>query len=260
MNKIICFFLSNWVNIISITVGIVGMILAVVFYNKQKKEKRPVYSLRTFYVAGKVTESPNKLEIRYDDKIIDVLCLTKFAFWNAGRETIRREDISVNEPLIIKSAENVKIFDVELAFKTRPNSFEVSKIDEHRISLSFDFIDLNQGVALNIYHNGFSRNDITCEGTLIGAKSIQWGIPTDYIAVRLQPLYDALDYLLKRKNIFVKIMGWIVAVPIFLISLLYMIVLMPNYFYLNVNYKFPKEFNLDGMKPDPKDRNPRGRI
>lgn len=82
-------------------VGIVGIILAIYFYFKNKKIKEPVYALRDLNLIKDLINTPEALEMFYAGNKINNLSVAKIAFWNAGRDTINEKDIAKADPLAI---------------------------------------------------------------------------------------------------------------------------------------------------------------
>jgi|SRR6185312_10947907 len=195
-------------------IGPIGVLVAVVVYFKQKKDRRPVYGKQTFPLIFKSGTTPKKLELFYDHKAVEKLTLTKFAFWNAGRETIRKEDISAVKPITIKSAKGATIYDSEIAYSELVNNFKITKIDDFTLGVDFDFIDLNQGMVVNLYHNGDSSDDIICEGAIIGGGSIKRGaVSQNVLFDKVAFISNPVSYLVNSDTLYKKIIGWVLVPP-----------------------------------------------
>src|SRR5258708_38715582 len=109
------FFSDNpLLNILFLVLALAGIVMSLVFYYKSKKEKLPTYSKRTFSVIQHQVIKSNNLDVKYNGSVVKNLSMSKFAFWNAGRETILGVDISKQDPLIIKSNDNVIIYGFEI--------------------------------------------------------------------------------------------------------------------------------------------------
>ncbi|HEY4290230.1 MAG TPA: hypothetical protein VGN00_24180 [Puia sp.] len=246
-NTIFHFISTPWGILIGWIVGPLGIMVAVIVYYKQKKEKRPVYGKQTFPLIFKSGATPKKLEIVYDQKVVAKLTLTKFSFWNAGRETIRKEDITPVEPLIIKSVRGATIYDFEIVYSNPVNNFKITRIDEFTLGLDFDFMDLNQGIVLNLYHNGDSSIDITSVGTVIGGKPIKPGtVSNNVLFNKLGFISVPVEYLVNSKAIYKKIIGFVVVVPLtaaLLIPLAF-IVGPISFVYVKLSNFGPKKFLL----------------
>jgi hypothetical protein len=92
----------------------------------------------------------------YSKQKIKNLTVTKFAFWNAGKETINNTDIAKSQPLKIIIDNNHEILDFEKEYENNPaNEFSFSLSDDKKIlSINFDYIDKNQGFILQINSYG----------------------------------------------------------------------------------------------------------
>jgi len=245
MFKAILNFLSTpW----GVLIGwILGIITAIIVYYKQKKEKTPVYGRQTFPLIIKTGQTPKKFEIRYDGQIIDNISLTKFSFWNAGKETIKQGDITSADPLVIKSKQNATIYDFEITYSDNVNNFQIIKLDDHTLKVTFDFIDLNQGIVLNIYHNGITSDDIYCSGTFIGGNLLRAGaISPNFLLQKLDFISKPVNNFTSSKSIFKKIIGWAFFAPLtVLISLpLFILVAPASYVYMKASNVGPQRFLL----------------
>jgi len=94
---------NNLINIVSILVSAIGVILAIYYYQKAHRIKKPLYTTSSFNLLGDNLNEISNLEIKYLNKEIKTLTATKIALWNGGKETINRIDIPLNAPLIIKA-------------------------------------------------------------------------------------------------------------------------------------------------------------
>lgn len=235
---------TGWLNIISFLVGIAGIILAFVFYVKGKKEKCPVINSQMISIVNPGLTKLKNLEISFAKVPINSLSLSKLAFWNAGKESIRKSDIAAANPILLKVNDDVTIYDFEISYQTPSNNFRAIRIDEHTIQIDFDFIDYNDGVVLKVFHNGFSGNQMKVQGRIIGAKQISQGIKNSdggKSVVTFRPI----EYLVKHENFLLKILGWLLVIPGFIVTLIYILILLPYYFFeYRYNQSHRKEFLL----------------
>lgn len=236
---------GSWLNIIFLLLTIFSIVIAFYFYFKAKKEKSPVFNKQTIRLLQPKLAKLKNIEIKYVGQVINNLSLTRLAFWNSGKESIRKEDIPINDPLQIVTVGEVKIYDVEIDFENKVNNFFVEKINDNLISISFDFIDFNEGVILNVYHSGFDSKELAINGTLIGANKISNGIKKNKVLKSLDFFFAPTNYLMSSDKIILKILGF----PIALSTILIVIPLAPfiflvNYLYNRVNVTYPKKFDL----------------
>ena len=236
---------TPWLNFVFFVLAIVGLILSFYFYHKAKRDKSPVFVKRTFKLIQQNVIKLENLEIKYEGRIVENLSLTKLAFWNYGREALRKDDIALNDPLLISSSGKTIIYDVEISYQNKVNSFSVDKMDDHCVNLNFDFLNHNDGVVLDIYHSGNDGSDILLTGTLIGAKKIADENKSKTLSDRLGIFFKPADYLTNRKNSVLKVFGLLCGLlAIFLMMPLLMIVGPLDFLYGIMKRKLPKQFKL----------------
>ena len=136
-------------------IGVVGIVLAVVFYRNGKEKKEFSYSLRSRTLIRKKKAKFEKLSILYGDKTIDNLCVSNLTIWNSGNKTINASDMVASKELTITAIEDSRILDVEvIARSEETNNFSVSHSDEHTAKILFEYVDKMEGVVVQIIHTG----------------------------------------------------------------------------------------------------------
>jgi len=155
--------------ILSLLVGIVGIVLAIVFYIRSRRVKQPLYTIRSVNLLR--APKLEVLDIRYANEPIVSLTATKIAFWNGGRETITRDDIAAADPLEVTMQRGVKALDAQILHCINPaNRFETSvRPDASGALMAFDFLDRGEGAVVQLLHTGSSSDDIKIRGTIKGA-------------------------------------------------------------------------------------------
>jgi len=126
----------------SYIIGITGVLLAVFFYFKNKKEKKPTYTAKSLNLIRNLTSKYKPLEMTYSGQKIDNLTVTKFAFWNSGKQTISKDDIAHREPLEIEMNLPYEILDFEVLYRkdyANDFSFGLSK-NKRNLSINFDYV------------------------------------------------------------------------------------------------------------------------
>ncbi|MFB2878251.1 hypothetical protein [Floridanema aerugineum] len=161
---------NPWFSIISLMIGVLGVILSIYIHLKSKKVKRPFYAFSSYTLEPKV----QKLEMSYNSHKIERLTFTNLVFWKAGKDTIHNKDIAAGDPLKIRLSGNHKILDVKLVYESdKINQFNYN-IDnvQSEISFSFDYLDKDDGVIMQIVHTG-KHSDFQISGTIKGAGKIK---------------------------------------------------------------------------------------
>ncbi|MCD4664560.1 MAG: hypothetical protein K8R68_04750 [Bacteroidales bacterium] len=196
-------FINNpFFTLISLTLAVVGIILSIYFFKKGKREKKPCYAVAYFNLISKYVKEFSELDINYKGKPVDNLTISKFAFWNAGKETIRKKDLINDNPLRIKMKDDFIIYGFEKLFESEStNNFdlELSK-DKTEIIISFDYLDYGQGVLIRILHSGNTRNDLNLNGKIIGVLDLKKPntsfAPTEFLTK--SGYFDEIDKYLFR--------------------------------------------------------------
>lgn len=181
MNVLLCIILSfvlnqsGIVNLISLTIGVVGIILSIYFYIKSRKNRAPVYRSRTTRLIKDSLNQINNLEVYYENKKLSALSITKVAFWNSGRETISYDDISKNDKLRLVIDDKYVFLSCDVIVQTKDANGFVAVLSEDRrtIYLNFDYLDYEEGVVLRIRHTGSSDTDIMLKGSIKAVSEIR---------------------------------------------------------------------------------------
>ena len=160
-------------DVIGIFVGIVGIVLAWVFYVRSKEQVRPCILIETSALVGKSERSfPESVEIRYNGSIIPELSKARITFWNAGKKTLDESDIARNDPITVRFSESkTQILDIRSMTMTRDVINAKATLINNVIYLSFDFLDKNDGLTLEAFHNSGSETRITLSGTIKGVRN-----------------------------------------------------------------------------------------
>jgi hypothetical protein len=99
------------INIVSIALGVAGVILALYFYKRSKPIRQLSFACRTFRMISEKHKNVPGLGVTYEGADIPSLSVTRLAVWNAGTEALRDQDIATTDPLFIATrGEKVKLF------------------------------------------------------------------------------------------------------------------------------------------------------
>lgn len=161
-------YMNNPIGIISF---VIPTFLAIFFYLKGKKEKKPTFQIRSFNLVKDFSKKVTNIGLLYAGEKVENLTITKVIFWNRGNEPIRKDDIAVADPIRIVVDNKYEIFEAEILNDAvnEANQFELVKNDNKSITITFDFLSHGEGVAIQIAHSGVSSEDVTLTGTIIGS-------------------------------------------------------------------------------------------
>ena len=160
-------------SLVGLIFGIIGIVLAIIFYLKSKKNKTPYYLIKSFNIISESLGNKIKdIEILLKGEKISNLTVSKIVLWNGGNETINRIDIPDSTKFKIRTKEMIKIYDIEIIDNSDSaiNCSIISVPNEH--ILDFDFLDPNQGFIIKVTHSGINSDDLIISGRVKGGFSL----------------------------------------------------------------------------------------
>jgi len=165
---------NPWVTVIGFVTGILGVVLAVVFYYKSQKIKSPLYVSKTTNIIKGLTSRIKELEIRYGGQPIENLSVTRVAFWNGGSDTIEKTDVPASDPICVEVKSGCLILESKvIGVSNEANCFGI-QIDDHKIArITFDYVDKNDVAVIRVLHTGTSDKDIQIKGKVKGAGLVK---------------------------------------------------------------------------------------
>jgi hypothetical protein len=157
-------------DVVGVYIGVIGIILACVFYARSKERMRPCILVeRTELIGTSGHLLPESVEIRYDDKVIPALSKARITFWNAGRKTLDHSAIAANDPIAVKFPESeARILDVRSVITTRDVINARPVLRHNTIFVSFDFLEQNDGLAFEVFYDSESETAVSLHGTIKG--------------------------------------------------------------------------------------------
>lgn len=167
---------SLWYNLTAITLTAVGLFYGIVAYYRQNKKKEPVYWIHTTHLFRETVKDVKGLRIIYNDKEVSDLSSTRFVFWNKGKEAIKQTDIASKNPIKITIDSDYEIVDAFIdKFTNEDNNFIIEKQDDGKsILIKFEFMEMNDGVSINITHTAPSSEMFKVTGKVISGSKIEY--------------------------------------------------------------------------------------
>jgi len=166
---------STWFGALGFLLTVFFGILSIVLYRRGKKEKRPRYCTHGPNLFWDLTKHVDGIKVHFPGHSdpIPSLTITKLLFWNDGKDTIDyKRDVSRVEPIrIVCRREGVEILQADIIQANQPaNMFsETVSQDKKVVNLTFDHVDKDEGVALQVFHTGAWDGDLEVKGKIKGA-------------------------------------------------------------------------------------------
>lgn len=166
---------TSWVGvIITIVLSVIAILLSFIFFQKGKQKfSINHYTESTLLIDKKNTEKPDDVEIYFSKKPVDKLYKTLIYIWNSGNQTIRKNDLNTIDKFRIDIENDSEILSIKIVKTTRNViNFSLNNLINSQIhEIVFDYLDPNDGVVVEIFHNG-SLNDLKLKGTIVGISDL----------------------------------------------------------------------------------------
>lgn len=157
---------SPWVKLALALLAIMSTILAFFYYRKSRKEKLPRYDMRSNALVRELKSSFPSLQVLYGGQQVQNLTVTRVILWNAGRETIRDDDVPKNAPIMILPITGSSILDAKITQNNNePSNFKLAP-DASGYRFTFEYMDKNHGIVAQVIHTGKDGNDLRIDGTI----------------------------------------------------------------------------------------------
>lgn len=141
----------NWSEIISILIGLLGLLFALISYFKSNRKQLPQYLMHTARLRSSMFEN-SSIEIRQSDRIIEELCVSMVAIWNKGI-TIKHEDVATKVPLQIVAPDDAEILEMQPLYADEANNIQYNRSDDKKkVHIDFEYLAKNDGIVLKIFH------------------------------------------------------------------------------------------------------------
>ncbi len=191
-----------------ILLGVIGIVLAVVFYIRSRRVSSVRYDYTAISLVEGLSDAMHGIEVTYKGAAQDRITVTHFVFWNAGTETIRSNDFT-DDPLRIKGIDDVAILDHRIIVANdATNKVEIGAVQSARNEISipvrFDYLDSNDGAVIQIVHDGSVLTGFRLAGSLKGNCSITMSASPAYQMERFYRFIPFLGVLMKSR-----LFGWI---------------------------------------------------
>lgn len=215
------------IGLLGIGLSLISLYTSYLFYKKSLRIKIPLFAIESRGSIGGLPNELSKLTLRYDNEIIQYFTTSRIAIWNAGEDTIKREDLV--DLITIAPEIDYKILDAKIIKEIEPsNKFRIN-FTENKIKVDFDYIDKNQGCCVEIHHTGKTSWALNVSGTIHGVGKIRQATHIPYPHRRKKALKFSLITFLFGVGVSFLVFSWsdqkivetIVIVNLIIASILY---------------------------------------
>ncbi|MDO6468706.1 hypothetical protein Q4498_11335 [Neptunomonas phycophila] len=170
---------KNWLGLIGVVIGLVGLAASYYFYNLSVKEREPILLEEPFrsllIEADSVKDFPLKV-VNPDGTVLEKdVSSMRFYFWNSGSEPIK--NLHVLKPLqLLLSDSDVQIIDLRILSITRPDIVNphigLATNKTNLIDINFDILEKGDGFLFQVLYAGNHDAETKLQGTIEGVKYI----------------------------------------------------------------------------------------
>ncbi len=167
---------TNWEKVIAVAGALIGVI-GLYFGVKGWKRKKPYYLICSNNIFKGLEHTIPDVEVKFPGygQPVKSLTVTKIAFWNAGNETIKKQDVVKEDQITIRGKDGVVFLSSSIIDVVSPHNKLDCKLNQDRsiVTITFEYLDHNQGGNIQVFHTGVSNADIFMQGTIIGGSPIR---------------------------------------------------------------------------------------
>ena len=188
MQEFIRFLSQGWVGTTFGVVGTVVGVLSLFLYWRSQIPGIVAFQSQDVSMIGSADAVfPAEIKVLYRNTTVPRLTSSTVWFWNAGKKTVRGEDISSDDPLCLRFSG--EILDVRTRTVSRDavhvttNTSRLKDMED-TVNVGFKFLDPGDGGVLEVLHTG-SAEAPECKGTIIGLPGSPryWGRASGHSAL-----------------------------------------------------------------------------
>jgi hypothetical protein len=165
---------------VSAVLGILGFFAAIWMYRRQQNSRKLFWIAETLTVLGPdLTRSGNGIQVHVNGEEVYSLSHSTIFIWNAGNTEIRKEDVSVSNPLKLQLGGDKLYGQIDcvssdphsmVQFEIVDNQDMIGLYDSQFIRIAFSYLNPGEGFRIKFFHR-HAASIITFNGSIIGANA-----------------------------------------------------------------------------------------
>ena len=158
---------------------LLSVILAVTFFRKSQRRKKPLYEIARRTVIENSTPIIQGLSVHFNGEEQPRITVAHLWFWNHGADTIRATDVADASPLGIEVADGASLLSAQVVRVTDTANQcglgDPTKCDDGSvfIPLHFDYLDHGDGMVVQLVHNAEANHRIRLRGKIMGVEAVE---------------------------------------------------------------------------------------
>lgn len=165
---------ENFVGLLGVFLGVVGIVLASVFYLRGRRYKRLSFSYCSFPLIAKSVAQIPGFSASFAGNPVHELTMQKIFLWNSGTEMISKGDISTIDAIRVTLPETAQLLTCDVTISSAlTNDISVTLLPDtpNTANISFDYFAPRQGAVLTLLHTGSEEDPTSVLGTIKGGGS-----------------------------------------------------------------------------------------
>lgn len=162
----------GWLGWGGLAIGVIGIAVGLFFGLTARRRRELVYSINPVYTRIVRSRQATDLKVSYRDEPlgdVDVTAL-QLAIWNAGNISIKPEHI--RKEIVMTTKPQVRVLEASIRTGSPDTGFKLSDTIESRavgrVPVSWEILERNDGVSIQLLYLGTPNVDIIIEGLIEG--------------------------------------------------------------------------------------------
>jgi len=159
-------------NIISILLGIAGLIVGGLTYLWSQHEPAISFKTTTIPIVERTADAPFSIIDENGRPVSGNVFALTATIWNSGDASI--DEQAVRTPLTIKLNENVSILDIRIEYASSNNvsEFKFDSLSKNSVKIKWRYFDPSEGFRIKFIYSAKQASDLKIEGKIYGVKSV----------------------------------------------------------------------------------------
>lgn len=150
------------------SIAVAGLVVGLIPFLLGLKKKRFAFCSNSFELVKNWDSTVNGLTVKYDDKEIRQLAVSRIAIWYNGRGCVSSSSLAKLKPLSIRANNGADILDAHIVSMSDEDSMvSISEKNANGIKFNFDYFDCREGFVIEVVHTG-GINDLNLIGKIQG--------------------------------------------------------------------------------------------
>ncbi len=182
----------DWVSVGGFVLSATGLLAGYLIYRASLRERVPVFLIDRDRVPVLDARTLAKSQIRViradGSEVTDDITAVRFFLWNAGRESIRPENILRSLQIRVAS-DRSEILDYRLIAQTRPDivNFSLQRHDSRTLKVDFNILERGDGGTGIVFLSGTRNAELQLDGVVEGTSEVK-----GWVYARLQTMLRRL--------------------------------------------------------------------